>query len=164
MTKRVWFYHKEYAPTGRIFDMDALGSPSEETLAEQGWVDGPEKIGVNLWGGSPADMQPYVDAVENGEIPRIGPGSIRSTAPEKEMLEAEVRRTHEQMRVKEDENEDLKRQLREANERLADHRSDAAKEAETRAETQVQVPAAETETEDEVEDETGGEGDSDTDL
>ncbi len=39
---RFWRYHKEHARDGRIFDTDDV---SPELLAEEGWVDNPNKFG-----------------------------------------------------------------------------------------------------------------------
>ena len=120
---RLW--HKEYAGReGRRFDLEKV---SLDTLVEQGWVDNPGKLGMNVWGGPDSDMTDLKERFEREEIGAIEAVVAETRADEMSRLETENKRAYERLRVQEDENEALKRQLREANEKLADHRSDAAK-------------------------------------
>ena len=136
------YYHKEYAPRGRDFDMEKT---SIQALIEQGWVDHPGKIGVNVWGpAAQDDINRMRDAFDAGELEAIdaGPTIVRAVnTAEKEMAEIEREIAWEKLRTVEGENEALRRELRESKEKLADHRSDARKIEVKKADVQSQVPA-----------------------
>ena len=121
---RLW--HKEYAGReGRRFDLETV---SLDALVEQGWVDSPAKLGMNVWGGPDSDMNDIKGQFERKEVPAIGKAVVLPRPGEEAALhEAENKKLYERLRVQEDENTALKRELREAKEKLADHRSDAAK-------------------------------------
>lgn len=125
MPQETYLWHKEYADReGRVFDLEQV---SIDMLVEQGWVDNPGKLGMNVWGGPDSDMTDLKQRFEAGEIGAVEPTGAVSGSEALAQMAAERDRGYKRMRVMEDENEALKRQLREANEKLADHRSDAAK-------------------------------------
>ena len=137
MPQRTYRYHQEYAPHGRVFDLEKV---SDQSLVDQGWVDNPAKFGLNVWGGPNEAMAEVKQQFEEGKVPAIGTPNITPRAEEMSALEREKDRAYDELRLREDENEALRRQLRESKEKLADHRSDAAKIEEQKAESQTQVP------------------------
>ena len=146
MEQRTILYHKDYGPDGVEFDM---ARESADTLAEEGWVDCPSKIGVNLFGrGEAVDAamkQRQADFERDPDAQRIGgPGPTTSN---EEVVRA-VRQREEalaRLRTQEDENKRLKRLLKESQEKLRDHQSDARK-IEERKRTGPQVQGADVKT------------------
>ena len=125
--RNTYLYHKEYKPTGRIFDLNEV---SLETLESEGWVDDPAKIGVNMWGGGvgvEAAVKARMEAVERGDIDRMGGDGPLTSNEEANRASAERDATYKRLRVQEDENEALKREIRELKEKRLDHESDASK-------------------------------------
>ena len=60
-------YHWSLAPEGQRFDVTSV---CLETLAKEGWVDNPAKIGLNPWGPDQAvGVAANHDRYRRGEIP-----------------------------------------------------------------------------------------------
>ena len=128
LAKRAWRYHKEYAPKGQIFDLEKV---DDKLLEEEGWVDNPAKIGVNVWGagkGLDDAVQHISHEFEEGRI-KARDDNEAPVLPsvENERMAKERDALYERIRTQEDANENLKRELKESNEKLADHRSDLQK-------------------------------------
>ena len=136
MSENTYLWHKEYAPNGRIFDLERISLAS---LVEEGYVDNPGKLGINVWGGENKAMTELKTKFERGEVKAIGTVVMEARHDEIHNLKRENQKTYERLRTTEDENAALKRELRESKEKLGDHRSDGAKLEEKRAATQVQV-------------------------
>ena len=127
MAYRAIRYHANYAPEGREFDLEQT---SDDMLIEQGWVDSPAKIGVDVWQheGSQAAVaktkaryeQGMVAAVDKPDQPSVGQmeenerlrKELENALAQNEALRTEVTR---------------ERQYREFKEREADEKADAAK-------------------------------------
>ena len=124
MAQRTFLYHKDYAPEGQIFDLEKV---SEAMLVEQGWVDNPGKLGINIWTGDHAAMAELKNAFEKGDVAAIGSVVMRTESDEKASAVRERNEAFERMRVLESENERLTREKNMAEEKLEDHRSDARK-------------------------------------
>jgi len=124
MSEMSFYYHPEYAPDGRTFDMEKV---SLDMLKEQGWFDSPAKFGHNIWGpGGAASVQRTHAAQQRGELEAIGsPIPVDTTNPDYQMMERERDYLHESLRSKEDEIEHLRRQLHESKEREADIKEEA---------------------------------------
>ena len=117
---RCWLYHKEYAPEGRIFE-----KPTSALLdmADQGWVDSPAKIGVNVWNINPSMVaDPALDeavevqkrAYESGKVPGIEIGASVNIEAQKEAealqarkdaLERDIRAAEDKLRESKDKTE-----------------------------------------------------------
>jgi len=139
MSKRQIMYHKEYAPTGREHELERV---SLNALVQEGWVDHPAKIGVNLWGEAAQDQVNRTrDAFENGEIGPLDEIVAHPQTSAEEALMRENTLLHQGNRERDQEIDALKRELRESKEKLADHRSDAAK-IEERKPTGPAIPGA----------------------
>ena len=136
MPKNTMLYHKESAPDGEVFDLEKV---AESALVEQGWVDNPGKFGHNIWGGPDAAMEPIKRAFESKEVGAIESVAAHTPSNEMDALRTNNSQLHEHLRVRDDENVALRRQLKESQEKLADHRSDAARIEETNPTTQVPV-------------------------
>lgn len=65
-----YLWHKEYSSRdGSLFDLETV---SKETLEDQGWVDSPAKLGVNVWGGEDGAMIPIKAMYDDKKLPGIG--------------------------------------------------------------------------------------------
>ena len=128
MAHRSMFYHAESAPEGREFDLEKT---SIEQLKDSGWVDHPYKINYDPWstdGKRGDECNRVYNAFKNGEIEAIGDYELEHTPSELETMRMkEIAQLHAQLKVQEDINETLKRQLRESKEKDLDEHSDAAK-------------------------------------
>ena len=140
MPERTFLYHREYAPEGRIFDLEKV---SARDLAEQGWVDHPGKIRVNLWSdGKLEEVEQIADAFERGEIPPIGGTTTlisEEAAENKRLAEIERQRLYSDIRAQQDEIDQLREEIKRRKELHADLKSDSAKQVEKIPETQVAV-------------------------
>ena len=127
-------YHKDY-PEGRVFNVQKDGFTEDSpTLKQQGWVDNPAKIGVNVW------KDPEVDAkvkdlkrqFDNGLIDNVdAPGG--QTSAEVEMLRTELAKKEsiiQGMRSEPGQAQETKETM----ERIHDERADAYRGSHQRAE------------------------------
>lgn len=117
-----FFYHKDYAPKGRIFNLENV---NKDLLEEQGWCD-------HRWKADPEDgpeAKALFDAVERGEIRRMSDDTLPVMPPnEQEMMRAaEIERAYRELRQQREENEALKLEMQRMREKELDHESDAAK-------------------------------------
>ena len=76
MADETILYHPTDAPGGRKFEGT---EESMRSLADQGWVDNPAKIGVNVWSDKSPEMMHHIQKIQDsylsGEIPGIGGGA-----------------------------------------------------------------------------------------
>ena len=127
-------YHKDY-PEGRKFNARVDGFAEDSpTLKEQGWVDNPAKIGINVW--KDPDATPKINDLkrqfDNGLIGNVdAPGG--QSAAEVEMLKTELAKaqsTIEGMRTQPSQ----EKETAETMERIQDERADAYRGSHKRAE------------------------------
>ena len=118
------YYHDD-TPEGRIFDMEEV---SPETLAEQGWVDSPAKIGVDPWSGDPERFSELRQQVQDGEVPRIGGLlDVRGDDADKELVLKQNDKLLKEIEKQKQELETMKMKIKMKDEELQDMRSDASK-------------------------------------
>ena len=76
MADETILYHPIDAPEGWKF---AGTEESLRSLADQGWVDNPAKIGVNAWSDKSPKIKRHIQQIQDsylsGEIPGIGGGA-----------------------------------------------------------------------------------------
>lgn len=140
--KNTMMYHKEYDPEGRVHDLDVVNI---DELVRQGWVDNPAKLGINLWNDDPETTAAVKDIETEFVNKRLGPLDdvvVLTGVEEAQRLTAENEQLYKRIREVESEREALKRSLRESKEKLADHRSDAARESEKTPAEVAQIGAA----------------------
>ena len=117
-------WHHEKAPDGQLFvlpigpDGKPIG-PTYEELAEDGWVDNPGKLGLNVWGAKDSLDRRLAQMAADYEAGDISPLDTPSFAPQqikklrsltdeqREQLEAAKQR----QRVLQEENERLKAEM-----------------------------------------------------
>lgn len=93
-----WLWHKELAGAeGKMFDAKSVDL---KQLEEQGWVDSPEKIGINVNTGLGGQPHPVQEAYESGRIRGIdldssGMGHTLSSSEVEDLL-AENRRLRQE--------------------------------------------------------------------
>lgn len=127
-------YHKEYAPEGRPFEADSESAMHEMSkgLAQEGWVDDPAKLGINVWGvnadlGAIAQLKADFEA---GRVPAIAPPGDAPVdgEPDMDALAAEARaQAQEDMR----EPESIKKRAKMEREEVADTRRSQGRDAKT---------------------------------
>jgi hypothetical protein len=129
-------YHKEYAPQGHFFNKEE--GQTEQSLAQEGWVDDPTKIRVNLWDeGAEKQVQQRAAAFERGEMKAIDDLHFQS--------EADIARAQQQLLKNVEREAFLRGEQAGRNEALQQQRSadavaDAERKAEHEPEAQIQVP------------------------
>ena len=126
------YWHKEYSGSeGRLFDMDKT---SVDSLSEQGWVDHPGKVGINLWDeGNDGYILHLKNEHEAGRVNGIGGdgGGYATRDREMELKQQEIERLQEELRRQKEATESIRTKLslkerhKQSQEKLADHRSDA---------------------------------------
>lgn len=125
MSRRTFRYHPDYAPEGRIFDLDEV---SDELLQEQGWTDHPWKAGFNPWGEqNDPEMQRVRNGVQNGDIKPVDDDAPILPNENENQKSAELEHAHRMLRQQREENEALKLEMQRMREKELDHESDAAK-------------------------------------
>ena len=128
-------YHKEKAPTGRVFKFSVHGPPSY--WAKQGYVDNPAKHGLNLWG---PDNEEFVKKIhhqwQSGRLKNLDdPNYITDEAQDEiDRLRAE-NEALKQLQAQ----PDIQTQMKRSEEEFNDEVSVAQTEMETRPEAQVAV-------------------------
>lgn len=130
-------FHKDYAPTGRIFNFE--DGHTEQGLAKEGWVDDPAKIGVNVWGPQAEGAVARKSAqFQRGELPPIGEGRQMTQAEIDEARDVLAKQNADEAFLRGDSAHPSYRQGRE---RAKDMKADAERKADAEPELQIQVPA-----------------------
>ncbi len=122
MAQKFWMYHKEYAPTGRIFDQAEGVTP--QRLAQEGWVDSAAKCGVNVWA-QDAETDERVREIQGdfdaGRVKAIDDPHMQrqETADELDQLRREKAELQERLRAVEGVGTQVKRSKEEAADKRA---------------------------------------------
>lgn len=124
-----FFYHKEYAPDGRIFTVE--DAETIESLSARGWVDDPAKFGANPWGDSPETEKLIYKTQQDFEgnlVPAImDPNDDMSDVVRKQLetqaksAQAEIAERDKRIRELESANEKLEK----SKQQLMDEKNDA---------------------------------------
>ena len=119
----VCLYHKDYAPEGRTFDYTT--QDINMLTKDQGWVDSPAKININLWGPQEdARVKEIAEMYDKGEIGAVDP--IPASGNEAmARLQAERDFYAKELRVQREQIEQLQRDLRMSQQEYNDEMADA---------------------------------------
>lgn len=112
MSNDTFLWHAEQAPDGRVFDLE---KHLIKTLEDEGWVDAPAKIGLDVHCGNDGDFKKAKQAFDAGDVRGIGGEVIlvSVTSKDMELKEKELYAVRERLSEKDREIASLKKRIEE---------------------------------------------------